>query len=87
MSYTRVFLSHCSHDIVLAKLIGHLLEGEGISCFYSERDIPVGTEFDQAIIDAIHKCNLFLVVWTEYAANSPWVNQEIGIAMGKSIPV
>jgi hypothetical protein len=87
MSDTRVFLSHCSHDVVLAKLIGHLLEGEGITCFYSERDIPVGTEFDRAIIDAIHSCNVLLVVWTERAAKSPWVNQEIGIALGKNIPV
>lgn len=87
MSAKQVFLSHSSHDAVLTRLLGHVLEQEGLACFYSERDIPVGKEFDEKIISTIHGCDVLLVVWTSHAAASPWVNQEIGIAIAKNIPV
>ena len=72
---------------MLTRLIGHVLEGEGISCFHSERDVPVGQEFDERIAARIHSCDVPLVIWTSHAAASPWVNQEIGIAIAKNIPV
>ena len=84
---TRVFLSHSSHDIVLARLIVHILEERGIVCFHSERDIRVGEEFDSKLVHQIHQSALVLVVWSAHAAASCWVNQEIGIALAKQVPV
>ncbi|HTS09834.1 MAG TPA: toll/interleukin-1 receptor domain-containing protein [Candidatus Eisenbacteria bacterium] len=83
----KVFLSHSSRDVVLTRLIAHILEENGIKCFYSERDIHVGEEFDSRIIKDIHECDLLLVVWSSQAVLSPWVNQEVGIALAQRIPV
>ncbi len=83
----RVFLSYCTKDVVLTRLIGHVLEQEGLSCFYSERDIPTGQKFEANILDEINVSDVFLVIWTSHAAVCAWVNQEIGVAIGKEIPV
>jgi hypothetical protein len=68
-------------------LIAHILEERGISCFQSERDILVGEEFDLKLVRQIHESALVLVVWSAHAAASCWVNQEIGIALAKEVPV
>lgn len=83
----KVFLSHSNQDVVLTRLIGQILEDRGLKCFYSERDISVGREFDGEIRGRIHSCEVFLVIWTAHAAVSAWVNQEIGCAIAEGIPV
>lgn len=42
MGKKEVFLSHSSRDVVLTRLIGHLVERKGLKCFYSERNTPLG---------------------------------------------
>ncbi len=87
MARRNVFVSHSHRDGILARLIGHILHEEDVSCFFSERDIRTGENFDSRIIHEIHKSDLMLVIWNRDARESAWVNQEIGIALGHRIPV
>lgn len=83
----RAFLSHCRSDVVLARLISHVLQENGVSCFVAERETEVGEEFDSRIIAEIHQSDVLLVLWSSNSRSAPWVNQEIGIALGRNIPV
>lgn len=82
-----VFLSYSTRDAVMARLILHIFEKSGVDCFLAERDIPIGAHFDSEIAEKIRQSRALLVLWSSDAASSPWVNQEVGIALGQNIPV
>ncbi len=83
----RVFLSYSTKDWVLAHLIIHIFEENGIKCFIAERDIPIGAEFDTEIARRIWNSHLLVILLTSHAVASPWIHQEAGIAKGQDIPV
>lgn len=82
------FISHSTVDIESeVKAICEIFEKCHISSFVADRDAPVGTPLPREIMQAIEASELFLVLLTENSLNSQWVNQEIGYALGKDIPV
>jgi hypothetical protein len=90
MAQKKVFISHSTQDAVLARLIVHILEKQGkqqIKCLYLPRDVQTGRAFDERILELIHQANILLIVWTDHAALSAWVNQEVGIALRDRIPI
>lgn len=44
------------------------------------RDIPYGSQYGDVIDDAIKNCKVVVVVFSETAANSQWVNGELNVA-------
>jgi len=83
----KVFLSYSAQDAVLARLIAQLFRKERIECFFAERDLRPGAMFDTKIAEAIRHSKLLIVIWSSRSASSPWVNQEVGIALGCGVPV
>jgi hypothetical protein len=56
------------------------LREAGISSWFDENRIPVGTRFVSAIGRALHGASVFLAIDSEAAAASYWVNREIQAA-------
>ena len=54
-----VFISYASKEADSANLVYSYLEGNGINCWISSRNIQGGESFASQIVDAIHECSAF----------------------------
>lgn len=77
----RVFLCHVASDKDKSDLIARHLEGAGVTCWYSSRDIGVGREWAAAITEAILGCSVVLVLVSEKAQTSRHVLRELQLAV------
>ena len=82
------FVSHSTKDIK-GKVgeVCYIFEKIQIKIFVADKDVPVGKPLPEEIKRAIEESELFIVFLTTNSVKSPWVNQEIGYALGKGIPV
>ncbi len=67
--------------------ICEVFEKCSIKSFVADRDAPLGDPLPASVKQAIDESQLFLVFLTKNSKESPWVNQEIGYALGREIPV
>jgi hypothetical protein len=82
------FVSHSTDDVCSdVGVICEILEKCKIPSFVADRDAPLGQALPAIIMRAIEESDLFLVFLTKNSRKSPWVNQEIGYALGRDIPV
>lgn len=83
----RLFLSH----VVSQKRTAHSLKTElgfyGVDAFVAHDDIPAGKEWRVVIESALHSCNALAGLLHEGFRESPWCDQEVGMAIGRGIPV
>ena len=71
-----VFISyHTNSAKSLVEIIANKLEEKNISCWYAPRDCE--DCFDDAIIEALGKARIFLLVLNVYSSNSEQVKNEI----------
>lgn len=64
-----------------------LLEGEGEKCFIAPRDIRMGFEYAEEIINGIDHARVMVVLMSEDANQSPHVLREVERAVSKRIPI
>ena len=72
-----VFLSYSSKNRQTADAIVADLERHGVRCWYAPRDIEPGEEFTKAIMHAIPKAPIFVLLYTPESKDSPHVNSEV----------
>lgn len=87
MKPSRIFITHSSHDSDTATKIRDYLEVNGIHCWMAPRDIPVGAEWAEAILDGIENASGMLLVFSSNSNNSSQVRREIERAIHNSIPI
>ena len=75
-----VFISYSSQNIEAAQAICHALEQNEIRCWMAPRNIPYGAQYGDVIDDAIKTCKVVVVLFSETAASSQWVNGELNVA-------
>lgn len=83
----KIFISYDRSDRALVHLLSHILEADGkIECLY-DRCLPGGENYELSLKNMIRKADLVLLLLTSSAAQSEWVNQEIGfaLALGRQI--
>lgn len=73
----QVFISYSSTDSEKAKEFVHRLEGAGVSCWISQRDIPPGADFALEIQKALINCKYYVILLTNAAQDSPYVMLEL----------
>lgn len=74
-----VFISyHTSTAINIVNALGEKLESQGISCWYAPRDCE--GNFDEAIISALNKASIFLLIINQGSMQSEQVKNEIHAA-------
>jgi TIR domain/Transglycosylase SLT domain len=72
-----VFISYAGEDGKVAEVIRRTLENEGIKCWIAPRDVPIGTNYEDAIIDAICVSRVMILIISQHSNKSPHVKREI----------
>ena len=81
----NVFLSHAVLDESMARLFKTEVEATRKATVYlAVDDVEPGAALVEEITKAIGNSDAFVVLVTRQSQYRPWVNQEIGIAKGKS---
>ena len=82
-----VFISYSSKDRHVADAMCHKLESNGIRCWIAPRNILAGMDWGGAIMDAIKKCQLMVLVLSSNANASQVVKREVERAASKGVMV
>ena len=83
----RVFITHLwkyREDAVAFKTA---LESWGVDSFVAHRDINPGAEWVRVITAALHSCDALVALLHNDFKKSDWCDQEVGVALGRRIPV
>jgi hypothetical protein len=83
----RVFISHLSAQKVYAAQLQQELFKYGISGFVAHNDVEPTTEWQTEIETALATCDALVALLHDHFHESKWTDQEIGFAMGRSVPV
>lgn len=75
-----VFISYSQKDKASATAICAGIELHGFRCWIAPRDVPLGADWGESIVDAIGETTVFILVFTANANASPQVKREVQIA-------
>ena len=76
-----VFISYSSRDTQIIKKILAEMEKAGIAYWKAPEMIPAGSNYAREIPRAIEKCEVFVLMISEYSQESIWVEKEIDCAI------
>lgn len=79
-----VFISYKSQSINVVNAIVHVLEQEGILCWYAPRNLDdnaVGKNYADIIVETIRESRILIVVLSNAALVSDWVQAEVEQAL------
>ena len=82
-----VFISYAHADKATADTICHFLEAEGVRCWIAPRDIPAGGKWPAHIPPAIEASRLMVLVFSNNANTSEFVQQEVTLASNVRLPL
>lgn len=83
----RVFLSHRAEQKVTATAMKDELGNLGAAAFVAHEDIEPTKEWQTEIERALGSMDVLVALLTKGFRQSYWTNQEIGVAIGRGIPV
>ena len=83
----RLFISHLADHKALAHLLAEALEPFGVSAFVAHDTIKPMKEWQKEILNGLMTMEVMVVLLTEGSDKSFWMNQEIGFALGRGIPI
>src|SRR5687768_6382573 len=82
-----VFVSYSHEDKAIADDACAALEAEGIRCWIAPRDVAPGAEWAAAIIDALDRCRVLVLIFSSKANESKQVYREVQRAFEHATPV
>ena len=82
-----IFISHASQDRKVAATLCAALESRGFQCWISSRDILPGENFQVAIVRAIRKVKIMLLVFTANSNTSEEMTKELALASQQKLMV
>jgi hypothetical protein len=83
----RAFLSHKAKHKAHASALKEYLDRYGVSCFVAHKDIQPTKEWVQEIESALFSMDFLGALLTDDFHNSDWTDQEIGVALGRQVPI
>jgi hypothetical protein len=83
---TWVFVSYAQEDAGAAGQIWEFLTEADIPCWMAPRSIPPGVDWSEAIVDAIDRSHILLILLSVSSNASKHVARELKLAMGNLIP-
>ncbi len=66
-----VFISYAEEDKQVAEQVCRTLEKEGVRCWMAPRDVKVGDDYEEAILDAIASSPLLVLILSKHSNASP----------------
>lgn len=85
--HIRLFISHRDAHKANAKFLAEALEGYGISAFVAHDTIEPMSTWQNEILKGLETMEVMLAFVSDDFHDSTWVNQEIGFALGRNIPI
>jgi hypothetical protein len=82
-----VFVSYSHVDRVAAESACATLEASGIRCWIAPRDISAGTEWAEAIIEALDHSPVMVLIFSSSANASQQVRREVELAVSKGVTI
>jgi len=82
-----IFISFASQDRKVASTMCKALESRGFKCWLSSRDILPGENFQVAIVRAIRKAKILLLVFTANSNGSEEMTKELALASQEKLIV
>jgi len=87
-SARKVFVSHATkQDGTRATSLANSLEAIGCGCWIAPRDIPAGAEWNKTVLRAVEASAVFLLLVSNAAAESAFVQAEVHRALDCRIQV
>jgi hypothetical protein len=83
----EVFVSYTTEDKTKAGKVKQILEANNITTFLFHDDLEVSAQWRTEILRHLNTSSALIAIVTENFANSFWANQEVGIAIGKGLPI
>jgi len=82
-----VFISYSHHDKAAADAACAMLENSGVRAWIAPRDVRPGVEYGAAIVEAIERCRVIVLIFSESANHSGQILREVERAVSKGIPI
>jgi len=83
----RIFLSHLAKERIAVKSIKTELSKYGLACFIAHEDIEPTKEWQTEIEIALTTMDALVAFLTPGFNESKWTDQEIGVAIGRKVPI
>ena len=84
----KIFISYATGDESHVKeLYDTLSKLMKVDVYIPEWDHTVDVSYESKVKEGIDSCNVMIVLLTYNSTNTMWLNQEIGYAIAKNIPV
>src|SRR5262249_10026873 len=77
IQYHSCFISYSSKDEILARRLHADLQAQGVRCWFAPHDIKIGDKIRSRIDEAIHVHEKLLLLLSEHALASNWVEDEV----------
>jgi formylglycine-generating enzyme required for sulfatase activity len=87
ISYANENINSTSSDRNVADQICSALESQSIRCWIAHRNILPGDEWLNAIIDAVERSKIIILVFSANTEQSQWVKDEITLALNREIKI
>ncbi len=85
IQYYSLFISYSSKDDALARRLHAGLQDQGVRCWFAPEDMKIGDKIRSRIDEAIHLQDKLLLLLSEHALASAWVEDEVEAAMEKEL--
>ena len=82
-----VFISYSSQDRATADAVRDHLQANDVACWMAPHDITPGSDWAAAIVEAIDRSQVFLLVLSRASNESDDVKREVGRASHRGIPI
>ena len=82
-----VFVSYAHQDRTVANAVCATLEAHGIRCWIAPRDILPGSDWGEAIIDALQEAKAMVLVFSSGSNDSDQIKREVERAVHQGIAV
>lgn len=83
----KIFISYSSFNKDIVLNVCRTIQSKEVNVFAADYSINYGSHILLTIENEINRCDLFVLLWSEDAKNSAWVQQEIGMAKAKRKPI
>jgi hypothetical protein len=83
IQFHSCFISYSSKDDTLARRLHADLQGQGVRCWFAPEDMKIGEKIRARIDEAIHMHEKLLLMLSEHALASAWVEDEVEAALEK----
>jgi TIR domain len=87
LAASHIFVCFSSKDEETAREVVAFLEGKGIKCWISLRDVLPGHNYQEAIVEAIEAASGIVFLFSEWSSKSGEIRKELSIGGSISAPV